>query len=153
LGYELKWDGVRAIVYLDRGAVRLMSRNDRDVAVSYPEIGELAEVFGRERLILDGEIVALGPKGAPSFSLLQQRMHVATPSTGLLAGVPVRLIRLRRAAPRRAAVAGAALRAAPRAAGPAGPRPGGRRAGAAAAERSPSSTQAVPAKWRSMRSR
>jgi bifunctional non-homologous end joining protein LigD len=90
-GYELKWDGVRAIVYLDRGALRLMSRNDRDVAVSYPEIGELAEVFGRERLILDGEIVALGPEGTPSFSLLQQRMHVFTPSSGLLARVPVRL--------------------------------------------------------------
>jgi bifunctional non-homologous end joining protein LigD len=68
-----------------------MSRNDRDVAASYPEIGELTEVFGKERLILDGEIVALGPEGAPSFSLLQQRMHVATPSTGLLARVPVRL--------------------------------------------------------------
>jgi len=90
-GYELKWDGVRAIVYLDRGSLRLMSRNDREVAVSYPEIGELAEVFAKERLILDGEIVALGPEGAPSFSLLQQRMHVATPSTGLLSRVPVRL--------------------------------------------------------------
>lgn len=90
-GYELKWDGVRAIVYLDRGDPRLMSRNDRDVAASYPEIGELAEVFGRERLILDGEVVALGPEGAPSFALLQQRMHVATPSTGLLARLPVRL--------------------------------------------------------------
>jgi bifunctional non-homologous end joining protein LigD len=90
-GYELKWDGVRAIVYLDRGASRLMSRNDRDMAVSYPEVGGLAKVLSRERLILDGEIVALGPDGAPSFSLLQQRMHVATPSTGLLARVPVRL--------------------------------------------------------------
>jgi bifunctional non-homologous end joining protein LigD len=90
-GYELKWDGVRAIVYLDRGSSRLMSRNDRDVAASYPEIGELAEVFGRERLILDGEIVALGPEGAPSFSLLQQRMHVAKPGTSLLSRVPVRL--------------------------------------------------------------
>lgn len=90
-GYELKWDGVRAIVYLDRGTARLMSRNDRDVAASYPEVGELAEVFGKERLILDGEIVALGPEGAPSFSLLQQRMHVATPGTGLLARVPARL--------------------------------------------------------------
>src|SRR5919205_472054 len=36
--YELKWDGVRAIAYLHAGTVRLVSRNDLDVSVSYPEI-------------------------------------------------------------------------------------------------------------------
>jgi bifunctional non-homologous end joining protein LigD len=90
-GYELKWDGVRGIVYLDRGQLRLMSRNDRDVVASYPEVRELADVFPHSRLILDGEIVALGRDGAPSFPLLQQRMHVANPSSALLARVPIRL--------------------------------------------------------------
>jgi bifunctional non-homologous end joining protein LigD len=89
-GYELKWDGVRAVAYLDKGRLRLMSRNDRDITVSYPELAELLEALPRGRLILDGEIVALGSDGAPSFGLLQQRMHVVTPSQVLLSRVPVR---------------------------------------------------------------
>ena len=89
-GYELKWDGVRTVVYLDGGQLRLMSRNDRDVAVSYPELRELLEVRPARRLILDGEIVALNPDGTPSFGLLQQRMHVVAPGSSLLSRVPVR---------------------------------------------------------------
>jgi bifunctional non-homologous end joining protein LigD len=33
-GYEFKWDGVRAIIYVESGRVRLLSRNDRDVSAS-----------------------------------------------------------------------------------------------------------------------
>jgi bifunctional non-homologous end joining protein LigD len=90
-GYEFKWDGVRAIVYVESGRVRVVSRNDRDVTDSYPELRGLLSRFPRRRLILDGEIVALNSRGAPDFSLLQQRMHVRTPNPGLLARVPVRL--------------------------------------------------------------
>jgi bifunctional non-homologous end joining protein LigD len=90
-GYEFKWDGVRAIVYLEAGRIRVVSRNDRDVTDSYPELRGLLSPFPRRRLILDGEIVALDSRGAPDFSLLQQRMHVRTPNPGLLGRVPVRL--------------------------------------------------------------
>jgi bifunctional non-homologous end joining protein LigD len=90
-GYEFKWDGVRAVIYVDAGRVRVVSRNDREVTGSYPELRGLLSRFPRRRLVLDGEIVALDPAGAPSFSLLQQRMHVRTPNPALLARVPVRL--------------------------------------------------------------
>lgn len=90
-GYEFKWDGVRAIVALDRGQLRVISRNDRDVADAYPELHALAERYPRRRLLLDGEIVTLDRQGRPSFSLLQQRMHVKTPSPALLGRVPVQL--------------------------------------------------------------
>jgi bifunctional non-homologous end joining protein LigD len=90
-GYEFKWDGVRAIVTLDRGHLRVASRNDRDVADAYPELRTLLDRYPRRQLILDGEIVALDPKGRPSFSLLQQRMHVKAPTTALLGRVPVQL--------------------------------------------------------------
>jgi bifunctional non-homologous end joining protein LigD len=90
-GYELKWDGVRALVYLDGGRLQVASRNDRDVTDSYPELRELLCRFPRRRLILDGEIVALDARGAPNFSLLQQRMHVRAPSPALLSRVPVQL--------------------------------------------------------------
>ncbi len=79
-GYEMKWDGMRAIVRVDRGQLSLFSRNDRDVTVSYPELQPLAEAFGTEQVMLDGEIVAFDPTGRPSFRLLQDRMHVTSAS-------------------------------------------------------------------------
>jgi bifunctional non-homologous end joining protein LigD len=74
--YETKWDGVRAVVYVDGGRVRVMSRNDRDVSVSYPELRALGESLSSTSAVLDGEIVAFSDAGTPSFSRLQRRMHV-----------------------------------------------------------------------------
>src|SRR5262249_16794549 len=54
-GYEFKWDGVRAVVYLDAGKIRIASRNDRDVTASYPELRGLLDRLGRRRVVLDGE--------------------------------------------------------------------------------------------------
>jgi bifunctional non-homologous end joining protein LigD len=88
--YEMKWDGVRAITYLRHADVRVMTRNDRDVTVTYPELGEVARALAAHDAILDGEIVAL-EDGRPSFGLLQQRMHVVKPAQvrTLAAKVPV----------------------------------------------------------------
>ncbi|PWR06515.1 DNA ligase [Micromonospora acroterricola] len=89
-GYEFKWDGVRAIGYV-AGGVRLLSRNDRDVTRAYPELDELARLLTGRQAVLDGEIVALDGRGRPDFSALQHRMHVRTPSAGLVGTTPVRL--------------------------------------------------------------
>jgi bifunctional non-homologous end joining protein LigD len=75
-GYEFKWDGVRAIVHIEGGRPRAMSRNDRDITVSYPELRDMAAAIGSRQLILDGELVALDADGRPSFGELQSRMHV-----------------------------------------------------------------------------
>ena len=74
--YEFKWDGVRAVVYVDGGRPRVLSRNDRDVTGSYPELRDLAESLGSRQVVLDGEIVAFDASGRPSFEALQSRMHV-----------------------------------------------------------------------------
>ncbi|HSR24401.1 MAG TPA: non-homologous end-joining DNA ligase, partial [Candidatus Eisenbacteria bacterium] len=87
--FEMKWDGVRAVVYVDRGTVRVLTRNDREVAATYPELRGLAEALGARRVVLDGEIVAFDDTGRPSFGTLQQRMHVQRPSASLRAQVPV----------------------------------------------------------------
>jgi bifunctional non-homologous end joining protein LigD len=87
--YEFKWDGVRAISYVEGDVLRVMSRNDLDVTASYPELVELLDRLGGRRAVLDGEIVALDNAGRPSFPVLQQRMHVRVPSVALLARVPV----------------------------------------------------------------
>lgn len=87
--YEMKWDGVRAVVYVDGGRVRVLTRNDRDVAATYPELRLLGEAMGATAAVLDGEIVAFGPGGRPDFGELQQRMHVHRPSAALREAVPV----------------------------------------------------------------
>jgi bifunctional non-homologous end joining protein LigD len=79
-GFELKWDGVRAIVQVKDGRVRLVSRNDIDMSVSYPEIAALGEALSRRSAVLDGEIVSFDAQGRPSFRRLQKRMHVADPA-------------------------------------------------------------------------
>jgi bifunctional non-homologous end joining protein LigD len=84
---EFKWDGQRAVGYVSGGGVRLRSRGDRDIG-TYPELAGLAAAAGRHRLILDGEIVAPGEDGRPSFAL-QRRMHARRPAARLAAAVPV----------------------------------------------------------------
>jgi bifunctional non-homologous end joining protein LigD len=78
--YEIKWDGVRALVYSEPGRIRLQSRNGNDISVSYPELKAMNRALSSHRAILDGEIVAFDEAGRPSFSRLQSRMHIASES-------------------------------------------------------------------------
>ena len=88
---EMKWDGVRAIAYVESGTLRLLSRNDRDITVSYPELVGLPAAVGVTDAVLDGEIVAMDAQGRPDFGLLQSRMHIAdaAKATTLSARTPV----------------------------------------------------------------
>ncbi len=79
--FELKWDGIRAIGYVDGGRIRLLSRNGNDVTRRYPELRRLGETLGAREVVLDGEIVAFDESGRPSFELLQRRMHVESEAT------------------------------------------------------------------------
>ena len=78
--YEMKWDGVRALVYVDGGRARVLTRNDREVGRTYPELSQMAASLGSRQVVLDGEIVAIDEHGRPSFGQLQRRMHVTSPS-------------------------------------------------------------------------
>ena len=80
---EFKWDGVRAVAYLSAGRLRLLSRSDRDMTRSYPELADLARQSGTQDMVLDGEITAFDG-GRPSFAALQRRMHVGAPSARLV---------------------------------------------------------------------
>ncbi len=92
--YETKWDGARALAFIEGGQLRLRSRNDLEVSVSYPELGELGVRLGAARAVLDGEVVAFGANGRPSFARLQKRMHVSRLSDAQLlsASDPVRYL-------------------------------------------------------------
>ncbi|WP_347755515.1 ATP-dependent DNA ligase [Agrococcus sp. ProA11] len=71
--FEVKWDGWRAIVQRAGDAVRLVSRNGKDLAEAFPELVEaLPAAIGAEQAVLDGEIVMLR-KGVAKFEALQER--------------------------------------------------------------------------------
>ncbi|MDQ0736706.1 ATP-dependent DNA ligase [Arthrobacter agilis] len=74
--YEMKWDGVRCIATVRDGTVTLASRNGIDTTPTYPELGDLGDLVHADSAVLDGEIVALDPRGRPDFSLLQTRMKL-----------------------------------------------------------------------------
>ncbi|HXC77691.1 MAG TPA: non-homologous end-joining DNA ligase [Candidatus Acidoferrum sp.] len=77
-GYEFKWDGIRALAYVEGGRVRLFSRSGEDVTPRYPEIHPMGRALGSREVILDGEVVALDEKGRPSFEEIQQRMGLTS---------------------------------------------------------------------------
>ena len=87
--YEVKWDGVRALVAVQDGRVQLRSRAGNDITSSYPE---LSAVSLAGDALLDAEVVALDAAGRPDFGLLQARMHVARPSAALRGRTPVALV-------------------------------------------------------------
>jgi bifunctional non-homologous end joining protein LigD len=78
--HEIKWDGVRAIAYVEGGHLRLESRNLREITSHYPELRALGPELGSTDIVLDGEIVAFDQGGRPSFERLQSRMHLASES-------------------------------------------------------------------------
>ena len=71
--FEIKWDGYRAIAFIENGKARLISRNQNDLTSRYPELKDLPQFIKATTAILDGEVVALDDEGRPSFSLMQQR--------------------------------------------------------------------------------
>ena len=78
--YEFKWDGIRAVIFSRPHSLRVVTRNQEDVTARYPELRRLADALGRNEVVLDGEIVALGPDGVPRFEELQQRIGLRTES-------------------------------------------------------------------------
>jgi bifunctional non-homologous end joining protein LigD len=80
-GFEMKWDGMRALATVDGGRVTLTTRQGNDATDRFPELRPLGEALGATDAVLDGEIVALDARGVPSFEALQPRMHVSSPAT------------------------------------------------------------------------
>jgi bifunctional non-homologous end joining protein LigD len=89
--YEVKWDGVRAIAYVQPGRLRLESRNLNEITDAYPEVRGILADLGMHEAVLDGEIVAFDDNGRPSFERLQRRMHVTSSSAirRLMGSTPV----------------------------------------------------------------
>lgn len=77
--FEPKLDGYRVLAFVEGSRLRLMSRGGIDLTASFPEIAQdLAQQDAS--LIMDGEIVALGPDGRPSFNAVQRRAQPKSPA-------------------------------------------------------------------------
>jgi len=76
--HELKLDGYRALAIKAGGKVELRSRNDNDFTLRYAEIAKALKAMPNET-VLDGEVVALGANGKPSFNTLQNYGSASTP--------------------------------------------------------------------------
>lgn len=76
--YEMKWDGMRALLAVEGGRVRATSRQGNDATGRFPELQALGRALGSTEVVLDGEIVTLGDDGRPSFERLQPRMQAGS---------------------------------------------------------------------------
>jgi ATP-dependent DNA ligase len=78
--YEPKWDGFRALAFVDGGEVYLQSRSGKSLTRYFPELK-----FPEGRYVLDGEIVLFGADGQPDFDALGNRIHPAESRINMLA--------------------------------------------------------------------
>lgn len=79
--YEIKWDGVRALCFIQEGDLRIYSRRGGRTDQQYPELSVLPNYLNAQTAILDGEIAVLDKDGRSRFELIQPRISVADPNT------------------------------------------------------------------------
>ena len=72
--YEIKWDGYRLAIHIERGKVRILTRGGHDWTSRFPTIAHDALEMGRDSAILDGEAVVLDERGASDFGALQRAL-------------------------------------------------------------------------------
>ena len=73
--YEIKWDGVRAICYIEDGRIRMLSRNGNSFDRQYPELSVIPRQVAADTAIIDAEIAVLDEQGRSRFGLIQPRIH------------------------------------------------------------------------------
>jgi DNA ligase D-like protein (predicted ligase) len=73
--YEVKWDGIRALVSLDEGQIRIHGRNRMEFTKPFPELLIAEEAFRATSGLFDGEIVCLEADGRPNFKNVIHRMQ------------------------------------------------------------------------------
>jgi len=72
--YEIKWDGIRALISLDEGEIKILTRKGNDVTKQFPELLIAAKGFRATCGLFDAEIVSLGKTGKPEFKKVISRL-------------------------------------------------------------------------------
>jgi bifunctional non-homologous end joining protein LigD len=73
--HELKFDGYRLLCHVNRGRVRLWTRNRKDWTDKFPNVAKALKTLRVQSAILDAEVVAMDASGRTSFQMLQQAIH------------------------------------------------------------------------------
>ena len=79
--FEVKWDGVRAIAFIENEEIRLTSRTGVRSERQYPELAVVPHQVAARRAVLDGEIAVLDARGVSQFHLIQPRIANTDPNT------------------------------------------------------------------------
>lgn len=72
--YEIKFDGIRACIFVNKDSIKIISRNKKDITNLFPELLCIKKLFNKNT-ILDGEIICL-LNNKVSFETLQERVHL-----------------------------------------------------------------------------
>jgi bifunctional non-homologous end joining protein LigD len=75
--FELKMDGVRALVFKHNGKVEMRTRNENALSHRFPALNAALLDLAPDSMVLDGEIVVLDEQGHSHFSLIQPRIHLS----------------------------------------------------------------------------
>jgi DNA ligase D-like protein (predicted ligase) len=78
--HEIKYDGYRMHARLDRGAVKLLTRNGLDWTHKYPAIARAVATLDARQAYLDGELCAVDANGITSFSRIQTASDAGNPA-------------------------------------------------------------------------
>jgi len=78
--FEVKWDGVRAIAFIENEELRLQSRSGLRCERQYPELAVILHYVAARQAVLDGEIAVLDEHGVSRFHLIQPRIANADPN-------------------------------------------------------------------------
>ena len=81
--FEIKWDGERALAYVQDGHVELRARSNRNITAEYPELKSIAKQLNARTAVVDGEIVVLDEEGRADFTRIQSRFGVSNPPQSL----------------------------------------------------------------------
>ena len=74
--FEVKWDGIRAIVSVEDGQVRMQTRGMKDISDAFPDVAaELRKSLHHDGVVLDGELIALDDEGVPRLHRVMERWH------------------------------------------------------------------------------
>ncbi|MFA5505773.1 MAG: DNA ligase D [Vulcanimicrobiota bacterium] len=74
--FELKWDGVRALVYCQQQSLKISSRAGNSYLASFPELQHVRARMKAESFVLDGELVVLDEEGIAHFDRIATRLKV-----------------------------------------------------------------------------
>ncbi len=87
--FEIKWDGVRSLAWIEDDKLTLRARSGADITSQYPDLAGLPKALSGRQALIDGEIAVLDSRGHSDFGKLQERIHVRNPGQKLLSEFPV----------------------------------------------------------------